>query len=78
MEEKKVVCLPCRLRGTQIRTDDLGRGMLVSELDGPNPGSAADVEDTTEFITDGCQVEFVAEADLEHLMRDVEAVEFAL
>ena len=77
-EEKTGLWLPSRLGGTQICSEDLSRGVLVGELDGPDPGAASDVEDAAFFIANRRQVEFVAEADLEHLMCYVETVEFAL
>ena len=78
MGGKKGLWLPCRLRRTQICTDDLGRRVLVSEFNGPDTGAASDVENPAWFITNGSQVEFVADGDFEHLMYDIEAVEFAL
>lgn len=63
--------LPCWLRWTEVYTDNLGGGVLVAEFNGPDTGAGADVEHAAGLVADGRKVEFLAEADLEHLVHEV-------
>ena len=74
----RTTALPCRLRRTEIRADDLGAWMIIAKFDCPDPRSAADVKDSARVVTNGVEVVFVAEADAVHHVDHVKAVAFAL
>ena len=61
-----------------MEADDFRAGMVVAEFNGPNAGSAADIEDFARVVADGGEIVFVAEADAQHLVDQIEAVQFAL
>ena len=49
----RTTALPCRLRRTEIRADDLGAWMIIAKFDCPNACSAADVKDFAWIVTHG-------------------------
>ena len=68
--------IPCGLRGAEIRTENLRVWKIVAHFNGPNAGAGSDVQDCGGFVN-GCQIELIAHGDFEHLMAEVETIEFA-
>ena len=65
---------PCRLGGREIGPDDLAFGIGVCEVDRPDPGAGADVEDFGGVGADGGQEELVAECYQEEMVRYVQGI----
>lgn len=49
-----------------------------SDLNGPDPGASPHVENPSRLFVNGCKMVFVAHYYANHLMCDVEAIQFAL
>lgn len=62
------------LGGREIGADDLGGGVLVCEIDRPDPRARADVEDFLYVVANWGEVEFVVKGHEEEVVGDVEMV----
>ena len=62
-----------RLDGTEIYAVNLGLWMLVGEINRPDAGSGADVEDAVELLLwrDGRREEFAGESETEEVVLEV-------
>ena len=69
--------LPCGLCGRQVGADDGRVGKLVTDFDGPDSSARADIEDMG-GVGNWSEKEFVVHEDFDHLVCEVEAVEFVL
>jgi hypothetical protein len=65
---------PGGLDGRQVCADDLGLWVLVGEVNGPDAGAGADIEDAAGRGVDGGVVELAAEDHGEDVVQQVEAV----
>lgn len=63
-----------RLRGREVRPDDFCGREGVGELDGPDTGAGADVNDLLRAAANRCQEELAVQEDREHLMANVEGL----
>ena len=71
--------LPGWLGGTYICTKDFSVRVLICKFNGPYAGASSEVQYPTLYlISDGGEVELVTEANCEHLVGHVEALEFFL
>lgn len=69
---------PAGLCGAKIGSDDLGAGILVADVDGPDSGPRANVEDAAGLGAERGEEEFAAHCQAEHTVGEIKPVEFAL
>jgi hypothetical protein len=67
-----------RLYRTEVGTYDVGGGMFVCEVDGPDTGTAANVEDSLHIIGDRRSIELSIQGQAEGVVLKIQPVHLDL